>query len=301
MAHAISGKLRGTGVALVTPFKKDASIDFDALKKLVRHQVDNGTDYLVILGTTGESPVVSKSEKQEIINCVKESNNGQLPLVLGMGGNHTLEIAENIKHQDLSGISAILSVSPYYNKPNQEGIVQHYRHLADASPLPLILYNVPGRTGSNVGVEATLKLAEHPNILGTKEASGNFSQCMEIIKHRPDNFSVISGDDAYTLPFIAMGMDGVISVICNAYPKAFSSMVRLALESKDAEARVFHYQLLDAMNLIFADGSPGGIKVILEALGICGTTVRMPLHDVSEKVKQQLLQSMLAVKAGSGN
>lgn len=291
MAHLISNTFKGTGVALVTPFKNDQSIDFDALKKLVRHQCDNGTDYLVILGTTGESPVVSAKEKQEIIDCVKTENNGRLPLVLGIGGNHTIENAAAIKNQDLTGISAILSVSPYYNKPNQQGIVQHYRYLADASPLPLILYNVPGRTGSNISVETTLTLAEHPNILGTKEASGNFSQCMEIIKHRPDNFSVISGDDAYTLPFIAMGMDGVISVICNAYPRQFSSMVKLALAHQISEAKALHYTLLDVMNLIFADGSPGGIKVLLQSLGICNTTVRMPLHDVSAGVKEQLLKA----------
>ncbi len=292
MAHAISKQFRGTGVALVTPFKQDSSLDLDSLRKLVRFQIDNGTSYLVILGTTGESPTVSKDEKQAILDCVRTENNGRLPLVLGIGGNHTLDIADKIKNQDLEGISAILSVSPYYNKPNQAGIVAHYKHIADASPLPLILYNVPGRTGSNIGVEATLELAAHKNILGTKEASGNFSQCMEIIKHKPADFAVISGDDAFTLPLISCGMDGVISVIANAYPKAFSTMVSLALDNQYEEARKLHYQLLDAMNLIFADGSPGGIKVILQALGICDTTVRMPLHDVSSKVREQLLACM---------
>lgn len=296
MANPISQNFKGTGVALVTPFKNDSSIDIDALKKLVRFQIDNGTNYLVILGTTGESPTVSKTEKQLILDTVRTENNGKLPLVLGIGGNHTLEVAENIQHQDLEGISAILSVSPYYNKPNQEGIVKHYTHLADHSKLPIILYNVPGRTGSNIGVEATLKLAEHTNILGTKEASGNFTQCMDIIKHRPDNFSVISGDDALTLPLISIGMDGVISVIANAYPKPFSELVRLALNGEYSKALPLHYQLLDAMNLIFADGSPGGIKVILEALGICGTTVRLPLNDVSAKVRQQILDCMKSVK-----
>lgn len=296
MANPISKNFKGTGVALVTPFKNDNSIDIDALKKLVRFQIDNGTNYLVILGTTGESPTVSKAEKQLILDTVRTENNGKLPLVLGIGGNHTLEVAENIQHQDLEGISAILSVSPYYNKPNQEGIVKHYTHLADHSKLPIILYNVPGRTGSNIGVEATLKLAEHKNILGTKEASGNFTQCMDIIKHRPTDFAVISGDDALTLPLISIGMDGVISVIANAYPKPFSELVRLALNGDYSSALPLHYQLLDAMNLIFADGSPGGIKVILEALGICGTTVRLPLNDVSAKVRQQILDSMKSVK-----
>ncbi len=292
MSHPLSKKLRGTGVALVTPFKASHDIDFDGLKKLVNFQVENGTDYLVILGTTGESPTITKKEKQQIIDCIKEENNGRLPLVLGIGGNYTLEVAENIKEQNFEGISAILSVSPYYNKPNQDGIVHHYRHLADKAPVPVILYNVPGRTGSNISVEATLKLAEHPNILGTKEASGNFIQCMDIIKHRPDNFAVISGDDALTMPFIAIGMDGVISVIANAYPREFSSMVKLSLEGNIVEARKLHYSLLDAMNLIFADGSPGGIKVLLEALGICGVDVRMPLAAVSGKVREQLLASM---------
>jgi 4-hydroxy-tetrahydrodipicolinate synthase len=292
MSHIISQKLKGTGVALVTPFKSDMSIDFDALTKLVNHQIDNGTNYLVILGTTGESPTISKQEKQDIIKHIKQVNNGRLPLVLGIGGNDTSVVAENIKNQDFDGISAILSVSPYYNKPNQNGIYNHYKYLADLSPLPIILYNVPGRTGSNISVETTLKLAEHPNILGTKEASGNFSQCMEIIKHRPANFSVISGDDAFTLPFIAMGMDGVISVIANAFPAQFSKMVALSLEGKVLATLPIHYELLDAMNLIFADGSPGGIKVILEKLGICGVDVRMPLSGVNETVKAQLLKTV---------
>jgi len=292
MAHAISQKLKGTGVALVTPFNKDSSIDFDGLKKLVKHQIDNGVDYLVILGTTGESPTISKQEKQSILETIRTENNGRLPLVLGIGGSHTLEVAETMKHQNLDGISAILSVSPYYNKPNQQGIIKHYTYLADAATLPIILYNVPGRTGSNVSTETTLKLAEHPNILGTKEASGNFTQCMDILKNRPANFAVISGDDALTHPFLALGMDGVISVIANAYPKTFSDMVRLGLSGDTKAALPLHNQLLDAMNLIFADGSPGGIKVILEAMGICGTTVRMPLHDVSEAVKAALLNCM---------
>lgn len=291
MAHILSQTLTGAGVALVTPFKNQ-EVDHEALRKLVNYQVENGTNYLVILGTTGESPTISKQEKQEIIETIKTTNEGRVPLVLGMGGNHTLEIAANIRQQDFEGITAILSVSPYYNKPNQQGIFDHYTHLADRSPLPIILYNVPGRTGSNISTETTLRLAEHANIMGTKEASGNFTQCMDIMLHRPENFSVISGDDAITLPLIAAGMDGVISVIANAFPKKFSKMVSLALEGNFGEARVLHYQLLDAMNLIFADGSPGGIKVLLEALGICGTEVRMPLHAVSDNVREQLLKAM---------
>ena len=294
MSHSISQQLRGTGVALVTPFKQDESIDFDGLKKLVRHQIDNGTNYLVIMGTTGESPCISASEKQAIIDCVKTENNGQLPLVLGLGGNNTYALMDAFKQQDFDGISAVLSVSPYYNKPNQKGIVSHYTMLADVSPRPIMLYNVPGRTGSNIGVEATLELAQHANILGTKEASGNFAQCMEIIQHKPKDFAVISGDDAFTLPFIAMGMQGVISVIANAYPKQFSQMIQHCLNNEFESAKPLHYQLLDAMNLIFADGSPGGIKVILNALGICETTVRKPLHQVSDSVREKLLKGLLA-------
>lgn len=292
MSHSTSQQLKGTGVALVTPFLKNKEIDFEGLTKLVNFQIDNGTNYLVILGTTGESPTISSIEKQAIIDHVKQVNNGRLPLVLGLGGNDTMALSESFKKQNFEGLSAVLSVSPYYNKPNQNGIYNHYQHIADLSPLPLILYNVPGRTGSNISTETTLKLAEHPNILGTKEASGNFSQCMEIIQHKPANFSVISGDDAFTLPFIAMGMDGVISVIANAFPKKFSEMVKLSLAGNTKAALPLHYELLDAMNLIFADGSPGGIKVILEALNICGVDVRMPLSDVSVSVREKLLKSI---------
>jgi 4-hydroxy-tetrahydrodipicolinate synthase len=289
-------KFKGTGVALVTPFHKDGSLDTESLKKLVKHQLDNGTDYLVILGTTGESPVINEKERALIIDTVKTENDGKLPLVLGIGGNDTLGVTNKLTTSDLSGLDGILSVSPYYNKPNQEGIYRHYVSIADKSVLPVIVYNVPGRTGSNISVETTLRLAEHPNICATKEASGNFGQCMEILKHRPDNFLVISGDDAYTFPFLTMGMDGVISVICNAFPKAFSQMVKAALENRIEESRKLHYQLLDSMNLIFADGSPGGIKVLLNALGICGETVRQPLYGVNPQVKQKLLDCIKKVQ-----
>lgn len=292
MSHIISQQLKGTGVALVTPFLKNKEIDFEGLTKLVNYQIDNGTNYLVILGTTGESPTINSTEKQAIIEHVKQVNNGRLPLVLGLGGNDTMVLEQSFKKQNFDGLTAVLSVSPYYNKPNQNGIYNHYKHIADNSPLPIILYNVPGRTGSNISTETTLKLAEHPNILGTKEASGNFTQCMDIIKNKPSNFAVISGDDAYTLPFISIGMDGVISVIANAFPQKFSAMVKQALAGNFGAALPLHYELLDAMNLIFADGSPGGIKVILEALNICGVDVRMPLSDVSEKVKEQLLRTI---------
>jgi 4-hydroxy-tetrahydrodipicolinate synthase len=289
-------QLKGTGVALVTPFKSDLSIDYEALKRLVEYQCTNNTDYLVVLGTTGESPVCSPDEMQRILATVLETNNNRLPIVLGMGGNYTDALVNKIKSQEISGLTAILSVSPYYNKPNQEGIYRHYIAVADASPLPIILYNVPGRTGSNMNAETTLRLAEHANICAMKEASGNFSQCMEIIQYKPDNFLVISGDDAFTLSFISMGMDGVISVICNAFPKSFSAMVSHALTGNYSEARKLHYALFDSMNLIFEDGSPGGIKEILNALVICETFVRPPLYKVNDKVKDKLRKASAILK-----
>ncbi|MCK9480794.1 MAG: 4-hydroxy-tetrahydrodipicolinate synthase [Bacteroidia bacterium] len=282
-------EITGAGVALITPFKKDLSIDTVALKNLVENQCSNGTDFLVVLGTTGESPVFSESETRLIIDTVKEANNNRLPLVLGIGGNNTEAVNHKFKAIDLSGFSAVLSVSPYYNKPNQEGIYRHYVSLADNSPLPIILYNVPGRTGSNITAATTLRLAEHQNICAVKEASGNFAQCMEIIQNRPDGFLVISGDDAFTFPFISLGMDGVISVICNAFPKQFSQMVHAALTNNTVEARKLHYLLLDSMNLIFEDGSPGGIKEIMQYMGICNAALRPPLYPVNEKVREKLV------------
>ncbi len=281
----------GTGVALITPFLSNRDLDLESLKRLVEFQCSNGTDYLVILGTTGENPVISPKEYELIVQTIIETNRGRLPLVLGMGGNNTYGLLDTLSTFPLNGIDAILSVSPYYNKPNQMGIRQHFNRIADQSSRPILLYNVPGRTGSNMTAETTLKLAEHPNIIGIKEASGNFSQCMEIIRNKPSDFVVISGDDAYTFPFITLGMDGVISVICNATPAPFSKMVRLTLEGKLSEAREIHYELLEVMNLIFEDGSPGGIKIMLEELGICPSHLRMPLHPVEEKVKNALIKA----------
>ncbi len=288
--------LKGSGVALVTPFNADLSVDYDALDKLVRFQVQNGTDYLVVLGTTGESPAVSADEKKKIIETVQLANNGHLPLVLGMGGNNTLKLAEELKSADLSGFSAILSVCPYYNKPNQNGIRQHYELIAEACPLPVILYNVPGRTGVNMTAETTLKLAEHQNIIGMKEASGNLEQCMQIAKHAPADFLLISGDDALTLPLMAAGYHGVISVILNAFPKEFSKMVKLMLENRIEEARQLHYLIYEAMTTIFADGSPGGIKVMLNELGICHNIVRPPLATVREDVELRLRQLVRTIR-----
>lgn len=282
--------LYGTGVAMVTPFHKDGSIDYPALKKLTRHLIDNRIEYLVVMGTTGETATLSYQEKRQVFDTVLEENAGKIPVVAGIGGNHTLEITDTLKSFNFDGISAVLSVSPYYNKPNQTGIRTHYTAVADASPLPVILYNVPGRTGSNMTAETTLNLAEHKNIIAMKEASGNFEQCMEILRNRPADFFVLSGDDALTLAFLSLGMDGVISVMANAYPRNFSEMVRMGLGGNFKAGRELHYALLPMMLEIFADGSPGGIKELLKHLGICETGVRLPLANVSETVKGRLLE-----------
>lgn len=282
-------KFGGTGVALITPFKKDFSVDHEALEKVVNHVVEGGVEYLVVLGTTGESATLSKEEKLQVVETVKKANNGRIPLVIGIGGNYTQEIIEQIAHTDFTGIAGILSVSPYYNKPNQEGIYLHYKAIAEAAPVPVILYNVPGRTGSNMTADTSLRLSTLPNIIAVKEASGNFEQCMSIIKDKPETFEVISGDDAISLPLIAAGMTGVISVIANAYPKDFSNMVRHALNGNHDAARTLHYRLLNLMTGIFADGSPGGIKEIMQEMGICTNVVRLPLANVKNEVKEKLL------------
>ncbi|HYG15092.1 MAG TPA: 4-hydroxy-tetrahydrodipicolinate synthase, partial [Bacteroidia bacterium] len=256
-------KFKGTGVAIVTPFKSNEEIDFAGLEKVTEHIINGKCEYIVVLGTTGESVTLTKDEKKQVAETIKRVNNGRVQLVIGIGGSNTHEVLDYISHFDFTGFDAVLSVCPYYNKPNQQGIINHYTAIADASPLPIILYNVPGRTGVNMTAATTLKLAQHENIIAMKEASGNFEQCMQIIKNKPEGFLVISGDDAITLPLIAAGMDGVISVIANAYPADFSEMVRLALAGNFEAARKLHYKLLDHSITIFADGSPGGIKEIL--------------------------------------
>ncbi len=281
-------KLIGTGVAMITPFNKNAEIDFPALEKITQHILNNGVEYLVVLGTTGESVTLNSKEKQEIFEAVKKANTNKKPLVAGIGGNYTDEIVKQLKSFDFSEIDAVLSVSPYYNKPTQEGIYQHYMKLADASPKPIILYNVPGRTGSNMSADTTLKLSNHPNIIGIKEASANFEQCMIILRDKPKDFLVISGDDSITLPFISLGMNGVISVIANAFPTKFSNMVRLALAGNLPDAQKIHFELLESMIKIFADGSPGGIKEIMNELGLCETTVRLPLVNVNADLAKSL-------------
>lgn len=273
-----SNKLVGMGVALVTPFKEDFGVDYDALEHLVEFQIKNGTDYLVVLGTTGENPTLTQEEKNKIVDTVVRVNNGRLPVVLGIGGNNTMGIIEQIKHTDFSHIDAILSVAPYYNKPSQEGLYQHYKAIASSTNMPVILYNVPGRTGVNISADTTLRLAhEFSNIVAIKEASGNFKQIDDIIKNKPENFMVISGDDGITFPLITLGAVGVISVVGNAFPKEFSRMVRLALRGDLQGARTIHYRFVEMMELMFMDGNPAGVKSMLSCMGLIKNVLRLPL------------------------
>lgn len=286
---ASANKFKGTGVAIVTPFTRKGDVDYAGLGSLVEHLVKGKVEYLVVLGTTGESATLSKEEKKEVVKFVVNKARKRVPVVIGIGGNNTQEILEAFEHTDFTGISAILSVSPYYNKPSQEGIYQHYKKIAQHAPLPVILYNVPGRTASNITADTTLRLArDFKNIIGIKEASGNLEQCMKIIKHRPAGFLVISGDDNLTLPLMACGADGVISVVANALPKDFSEMVRLAAKSKMAAAQKLHYRIFEITEQLFADGNPGGIKHALELLKVCGSDVRLPLVKPNEKVQKRL-------------
>lgn len=281
--------LRGTGVAIVTPFDKKGQVDTKALSNLVKHLHDGKVDYLVVLGTTGESVTLSKEEKKLVIDTVIKANHNKLPLVLGIGGNNTQEVVDTIQHTDLKHFEAILSVAPYYNKPNQEGYYQHYKAVSKATKKDIILYNVPGRTGSNVTWETQIRIAkDFKNIVATKEASGNIEQIMKVIKNKPKGFMVISGDDNLTLPIIAAGGDGVISVVANAFPKDYSEMVRLSLKHKFTEAQKLHYGLVDITDQLFADGNPGGIKYALSLLKICDTYLRLPLCEPNDKVKQTL-------------
>jgi 4-hydroxy-tetrahydrodipicolinate synthase len=277
----------GSGVALVTPFKRDFTIDFDGLKKLVQLQLDGGIDFLVVQGTTGESPTLSGDEKKKVLECVQEVNQGKLKIVFGVGGNNTVVVGETLKTLP-AGIDGILSVSPYYNKPTQSGIIAHYTYLAQCTDLPIILYNVPGRTGSNMTAETTLKLSEISNIVAIKEASGNFEQIMEIIRCRPEGFGVLSGDDALTMSLVASGADGVISVVANAFPERFSTMVKCALQGDFLNARLEHYQLLQVTKMLFEEGNPGGVKVALNRRGIMDETMRLPLQVVSAGLRQRI-------------
>ncbi len=281
-------QLIGTGTALITPFHADLSIDFSSLERIVEQQISGGTDYFVMLGTTGESVTLTRDEKAQVIACIKKANAGRIPLVLGVGGNNTAEVVAQLNDLDTDGICAILSVSPYYNKPNQQGIIHHYTEVANASPLPIILYNVPGRTGSNMTAATQLTLSHHPNIVATKEASGNMEQVMTILANKPQDFLVISGDDALTFPMLACGGSGVISVINHAFPKTFSGMVRSALQGDFVSARKAHETMLESAIAIFADGSPSGIKTMLNEMQLCGTAVRPPLWPVNDQVEANL-------------
>lgn len=283
-------KFQGTGVALVTPFNTDGSVDYNGLKNLINHLVEGGIDYLVSLGTTGETATMTKDEKKKVWAYTAEINNNRLPLVAGIGGNNTLAAAEDIKSFDTSGYNAILSVSPYYNKPTQEGIYQHYKYLAEISPLDLILYNVPGRTGSNMSPETTCRLAhDFKNIVATKEASGSFDQFNQIMRDKPADFLLISGDDPVTLPMIALGASGIISVIGNALPKQFSDMVNLCLAGDYNAALPAHLSLIEFTRLAFAEGNPAGIKAALKHLGVCGDTVRLPLVKASASLEKSII------------
>ncbi len=290
-------KFTGTGVAIVTPFRKDKSIDFKALERLVEHLISNGVNYLVVLGTTGESVTLSKDEKHAVVDFVIETVNKRVPVVVGMGGNNTQEVLNVINTFNFEGIDAILSVAPYYNKPSQEGMYQHFKSIAMACPKPVILYNVPGRTGSNISAETTVRLAKNiKNIVAIKEASGNFGQLMQIIKNKPADFDVVSGEDAITLPMISIGGGGVISVIANAYPAQVSEMVNQALKGDYKKANALHYQLIDMVNALFEEGNPSGIKALLEILKICENNVRLPLMPVSDKHYKKLEVLANAIK-----
>lgn len=283
-------QFKGTGVALVTPFLADMSIDYPALRKLVREQIAGGTNFLVVQGTTGESPTLTSDEKQKVLETVQEENNGALPIVYGVGGNNTLAVAEAFSKIP-AGVDGILSVAPYYNKPIQRGFVAHYKTIAQATDLPIIMYNVPGRTGSNMLAETTLELAEVKNIVAMKEASGNMEQIMEVIRCKPAYFLVLSGDDALTMPLIAAGADGVISVVANSFPKQFSQMVAASMNGDLATARKLHYDLLPITKLFFTEGNPGGVKIALEELGWMAPNMRLPLVQVSDSLKNAIQQA----------
>ena len=290
----IRSKLRGTGVALVTPFTKIGAVDYNGLEKLIEHCIHGGVEYLVSLGTTGESVTLSAEEKLDVLNFTIEKTAKRVPVVAGFGGHNTTYLIKNeIEKFHFKGVDAILSVSPSYNKPTPEGIYQHYKAVAQASPVPVLLYNVPGRTSSNMKAETTLRLAnEVENIIGIKEASGDFGQCMQIVKNKPKDFLVISGDDNITLGLMAYGFDGVISVVGQAFPNTFSEMVRHCLKGDFTGARKLHYELNDITDMLFAEGNPAGVKAALQILGICNSHVRLPLVDISDSLKNKLNEAI---------
>lgn len=286
-------QLKGLGVALVTPFKSDKTVDYEGLERMVEYVVSGNADYIVVLGTTGETPALFPEEKQKIRETIIKKNANRVPLILGVGGNNTQAVVNELKTGDFNGFSAILSVVPYYNKPSQEGLFEHYKAISEASPLPVVLYNVPGRTGVNMSASTTLSLArDFKNIIGIKEASGNFAQIEEIIKNKPEEFEVISGDDSITYPLMTLGAVGVISVIGNAFPMEFGRMVRLCLQGKFQEALPIHWRFNELFNLLFVDGNPAGVKCTLNALGLIENVLRLPLvptrMSTNEKIHKLL-------------
>lgn len=281
-------KLQGTGVALITPFTPDYQIDYDGLAKLVQFNIAGGVDYLVVNGTTAESSTTSEEEKKQVLAFVRQQVGGAVPIVYGLGGNNTGQLLDCLQQTDFTGITAILSVSPAYNKPSQQGIFQHFTAIADACPVPVILYNVPGRTASNMTAETTLRLSRHHNIIGIKEASGNLEQAMHIAKHKPDGFMLISGDDLLTLPMLTFGAEGVISVLANAFPEKFSTLVRLGMNRDFPQAASLLFELLELNPLMYEESNPVGIKAVLELFGICGATVRLPLVEASASLKDKI-------------
>ena len=287
---------RGTGIALITPFKQDLSVDTESLIRIVNHVIDNGADFLVALGTTSEAPTLSADEKKHVVDTILKANANRLPVLLGMGGNNTQAVIEAVKAQDFTGIQGILSVVPYYNKPNQRGMRAHFEAIADASPVPVVVYNVPGRVGVNLQAATCVELAQHPNIVAVKEASGNLQQIMEILRDKPADFDVLSGDDGITQPLLALGAQGVISVAANAYIKPFSRMMQAMKEDRTSEALCLHYAMLRMNQLIFADGNPAGIKCLMNQMGLCENVLRLPLVTVNEKVQMDILEEWKTLK-----
>lgn len=286
-------KFRGTGVAIVTPFKNDSSIDFAALGRVVNHVISGGVNYIVALGTTGESVTLTKDEKKAVLSYVVETVDGRVPIVAGFGGNNTQDVINSIRHANLQGVDGILTVAPYYNKPNQRGLFQHFKAIATCSSVPVILYNVPGRTASTILAETCLELAhECENIVGIKEASSDITQVMKIVKGKPENFSVISGDDIMTLPFIAAGASGVISVLANAFPAPCSELVNNALKNNFKSAREIQFRYLDIMELLFADGNPAGVKAMMNIMNICQNNLRLPLVPVTRQLYTRIQKAV---------
>ena len=282
----------GTGVALITPFNEDYSVDYKSLENIVEFAFSNCADFLVALGTTSEAPTLTQEEKNEVLKTIIRTANGRCPIMLGMGGNNTMSLVESIKNQDFTGVDGILCVVPYYNKPNQNGMKAHFKAVADNSPVPVVLYNVPGRVGVNLQSATCVELAQHPNIIAVKEASGNLQQIMEILRNKPSDFDVLSGDDGITQPMMALGAKGVISVAANGYPDVFSPMVTSMLNNDAETALSLHYKMLKMNNLIFADGNPAGIKALMASRGLCKNVLRLPLVPVNEGVQNAIEEEL---------